>query len=127
MSGWYTVSGITEEYWDLIWYPHIVVFRFAGESFRDFLIRTGPLRGGLHPKKEAQEELNSHPRNYALPTSEIKRVTLHRRRFLRLPRLEILSNSMEYTFYSRKRNYQCLHDIEKLREIVPSHIKIEVV
>lgn len=126
MSSWHTTKGTTEEYWDLIWYPHAVVFRFTGESFRDILVRTGPLRDG-GPPREAREELSRHPRNHALPMKEIKRVVLYRRLLLRLPRLEIECLAGRFTFYSRDRSHRPFKDVEKLRQIVPPHVNIEIV
>ncbi|MGQ9533218.1 MAG: hypothetical protein ACUVTQ_10545 [Desulfotomaculales bacterium] len=119
MTGWYTVRGPTEEHWHLLWYGDRVVFRYAGECFRDFLIREEPARvaGGPPPP---------HPRDFVWPLASVVRVVLYRRRLLWLARLEIATHSERVVLFSRERGPRAVEQLRLLRGLLPPHIEVSI-
>lgn len=120
MDGWYTVRGATEEHWHLLWYVDRVVFRYGGESFRDFLIREEPARvaGGLPPP---------HLRDFVWPLVAVARVAFRRRRLLWLARLEIEMHSERVVLFTRERGTRPAEQVRALRGFLPSHIEVSIV
>ena len=124
-SQWYRMTPRSFAHNELFFDPERVLFVFAGESYKSFLLRRDGREDharelGETYRTRSADSILADERHEGVPASSLETIRLRSGSWIRKPKLEIVGNGFERTLYHGSRRQDVESLAGKLADQYPS-------